>query len=125
MNTPTPWAHLPNAEHIDTVLEFVKTHAEHPAWDVAWNAAWNAARFAALDAARDAAQAAARDAARNAAWNAARNAARDAVFALVAWDSAGALLNRPLTDVQALAALDEPAAVLLLAYMTARENITP
>ena len=35
------WSHLPNAAHIDWVLQSVK--ADPGTWDTAWGAAWGAA----------------------------------------------------------------------------------
>ena len=60
---PPSLAHLPNAAHIDWVLQSVK--ADPGKWAAAWDAA--------------------RDAARDAAWGAAR--------ALIAWDHAGPVLH--------------------------------
>jgi hypothetical protein len=120
----TAWAHLPNAKHIDRVLVDVAAHPER--WTAAWGAtrgaAWAAARDAARDAARGAAWDAARDAARGAAWDAALGAAwdaawaeaRGAVLALVAWDHAGDLLDLPPDELEAIAKLGVPAAILLL-----------
>jgi hypothetical protein len=87
MASPTTWAHLPNAPHIDWVLRSLLAHPEQ--WDAARDAAWGAARDAARDAAWDAAWDAARDAARGAAWG----AAWGAVAALIAWDHAGTVLT--------------------------------
>jgi len=121
-NNTTAWAHLPNANYIDTILHFLK---ENTVWDAATGAAWDAARYAASDiayyAARDAiydaADDAARDAAFNAAWEAADNAAKgaayDAVRALIAWDDCGYLLDEKPEDVKKLALLGNQAAVLL------------
>jgi len=81
------WSHLPNAAHIDWVLQSVK--ADPGKWAAARDAARDAAQGAAWDAARDAAW----DAARGAAWGAARDAARDAVDAFIAWDHAGTVLT--------------------------------
>jgi hypothetical protein len=75
MASPTTWAHLPNAPHIDWVLRSLLAHPEQ------WGAARDAARGAAWDAALDAAL------------DAARGAARGAVAALIAWDHAGTVLT--------------------------------
>ena len=133
-----PWAHLPNAQHIDAVLADVKarpevwttvwdaarTAARDAAWGAAGAAAWDAARDAAQravwdaawDAARDAAWGAAWDAARDAAWratwDAARSAARDAAWgalaALIAWDSAADLLECTPDVLRTMIDLAEP-----------------
>jgi hypothetical protein len=120
-------AHLPNAAHIDWVLQSVKQNPAlwNAAWNAAlWNAAWDAAWDAARDAARDAAWDAARDAAwdvtRDAAWNAARDAAwyaawyaaRDVARALIAWDHAGPVLHMSDEAFAGALALD-PHMVLL------------
>lgn len=105
MSTPTPWAHLPNAAHIDQLLQ----HARDPQcdWSTAWGVVWDVARAAAWgvarDAARDAARVAAWEAARDASWDAARYAARGAACALVAWDDAARWLD-PATPSDALRA---------------------
>ncbi len=70
------WSHLPNAAHIDWVLQSVK---RNPAL---WSAAW--------------------DAARDAAWVAAWGAAA----ALTAWDHAGVALHMPGSDFAGAMALD-------------------
>ena len=80
----TAWSHLPNAHLIDRILSELRY--------------------------RPAARAAARAAARTAA----RAAARDAILALVAWDSVGELLEQGPEQVRVLAALGQPAAILVL-----------
>jgi hypothetical protein len=117
------WSHLPNAYHIDLVLESVKSHPE--IWDAArgaaWDAAWDAARYAALGAALGAA----RYAAWNAAWNAARGAAWNAVAALIAYDDASKYLEMTSDQLRVWAILSEdPAAVLLLPAVIAFERIS-
>ena len=131
------WAHLPNAPHIDRILEHVAQYplkwsaaqgaARGAAWstaqgaarDTAWSAAWSAARNAAWNAvrnaARNAAWSAAWNAVRNAARNAAWNAARDATDALIAWDDCAYLLDLTPETVRGIARVsDSPAAFLLL-----------
>ena len=115
------WAHLPNAPHIDRILEHVAQYplkwsaaqgaARGAAWSTARNAAWNAVRNAARNAAWSAAWNAVRNAARNAAWN----AARDATDALIAWDDCAYLLDLTPETVRGIARVsDSPAAFLLL-----------
>jgi hypothetical protein len=114
------WSHLPNAHHIDRVLESAKSHPE--IWDAAWNAAWSAARDAAWSAAWDAA----RDAALNAAWSAAWDAAaaRGATAALIAYDDASKYIEMPSDHLRVWSILSEdPAAVLLLPAVIAFERI--
>jgi hypothetical protein len=124
------WSHLPNAHHIDRVLESEKSHPE--IWDAAMNAArdaaevvdwyaamnadWYAARIAALDADRDAAMNAARDAAWGAAWG--------AITALIAYDDASKYLEMTSDQLRVWAILSEdPPAVLLLPAVVAFERI--
>jgi len=114
----TAWAHLPNAKHIDRVLADLAEHPERwvaarsrdsatgDAWTEAWSAAWDAARDASRGASWSAAWEAVRDAASGVAW--------DAAVALIAWDHAGELLDLPPDELEAIAKLGVPAAVLLL-----------
>ena len=123
--TPTAWAHLPNAKHIDRVLADVKAHlwvwgaAWDEAYDAAYDAAYAAARDAARGAARDAARGAARDAARGAAWT----AARGACAALIAWDDSADLLDMPVDAVRLLAASGHHPAVLMLSACVALSTV--
>jgi hypothetical protein len=130
------WDHLPNAQHIDWVLATVKQHpkiwatSRHATYNVDWTAARDAARYAAWIAAG----AAAGDAAGEAAWRAVRSAARAsvaardtawiAILALIAYDDCAHLLDMPSDRLKMWAALTEqPAAVLLLSAVIARELI--
>jgi hypothetical protein len=125
------WNHLPNAHHIDRVLESVKSHPE--IWDATWDkargaasdAALSASRGAAWDAAWNAALSASRGAAWNAAWNAAMNAAWVTAAALIAYDDASKYLDMPSDQLRVWAILSEdPAAVLLLPAVVAFERIS-
>jgi len=132
----TDWSHLPNAAHIDRILDSLKANpniwadawnvtdnaARYTAWNTAWNAAWEAARNTAWNAAWEAARNAAWEAARNAAWE----AARAATLALIAYDDSTKYLDMSLDQLQMLYALtDHPAALLLqplvLAFSMERE----
>jgi len=120
------WSHLPNAAHIDRVLESVKSHPE--VWVLPRTSAWDAARDAARNAARgaawDAARIAARGAAWGSAWDAAWDAARGAILALVAYDDAAKYLVMSSDQLKTWAILSEdPAAVLLLSAVIAYEKI--
>ena len=131
-----PWAHLPNAQHIDAVLADARKRpgawdaARSAAWGAAWDAAWDAAQRAARDAAWDAAQRAARDAAWGAAQDAAQraawDAARDAIAALVTWNSSADLLECTPDVLRAMIDLAEPPvchqAALLLPSAIVRSN---
>ena len=120
--TKTPWAHLPNAKHIDAVLADARKRpgawdaARDAARDAAWGAAWGAAQRAAWDAARDAAW--------GAAWGAAWRAAWGAIAALVTWDSSADLLECTPDVLRAMIDLAEPPvchqAALLLPYAIVR-----
>ena len=131
------WSHLPNAAHIDWVISDLGDN--HNDWDAAHRgaaylaardaargAAYEAACDAALDAARNAAWWAASDAvldaARDAAYLAARDAAYHACLALVAYDHAGALFDRPLEQVRVMAYLGQPAAILMLPACRIKEK---
>ena len=129
--TPTAWSDLPNAKHIDRILDDLKKNTDrwsatrnaamNDEWADAWNAAWNAARNAARTAARDAAWNAARDAARTDEWAAAYGAARSAagtaakgaILALIAYDDCAYLLDEKPEHVQMLGLLGNQAALLL------------
>ena len=129
----TEWSHLPNAAHIDWIIQDVELNLID--WDAAWG---DAARFAARDAAWDAARGAAhraacgavwdagREAARETVWDAARDAAwfaaRDAIQALVAYDHAGALFDIPVEQVRVKAYLGQPAAILMLPACEVRDK---
>ena len=132
MTSPTAWAHLPNAAHIDKVLASLEAHPKKwdaawgtawgAAWDAAWGAAWGAARGAAWGAARGAAWDAAWDAARDAAWGATWDAAWDAAWgaawgalaALIAYDDAGRFMKLPTEQLKAMYRLDPHPMYLLL-----------
>ena len=132
------WSDLPNAVHIDRIIESVKSHTL--IWNAARDAAWGAAWYAARDTARDTAWAAARDAvrlsawgaARGAAWDAGRAAARaaarvaasDAILALIAWDDSTEFLDMTSDELEVWARLsDDPRAILLLPAVRAFERI--
>ena len=121
--TPTAWADLPNAKHIDRILADLKKNpdkwnaawnaARGTAWDAARGAAWDAAWTAAWDAVWDATRDATRSAASDAAWTAARTAARGAILALIAYDDCAYLLDEKPEHVQMLALLGNEKALLL------------
>ena len=136
------WSHLPNARHIDRVIESAESHPE--IWSASWNASWNAtmaaydaardaawvaaarsaARDATRDAAMDAAMYAARDASMNAARDASMNAAWAATAALIVYDDASKYLEMPVDQLRFWAILSEiPAAILLIPAVIAFERI--
>ena len=114
------WSHLPNAAHIDWVIQDVEPNPSD------WVAAWWAARDIARDTAYEAACGAAWFAARDTVWDAARDtvevaaldttwdAACNAALALIAYDHAGALFDIPVEQVRVQAYLGQPAAILML-----------
>jgi hypothetical protein len=145
------WSHLPNAHHIDRVIESVKENLEiwveawdafrdmasnaiwgaavaavrdaasDAAWGAASDAAWGAVRGAASDAARGAAS----DAARLAIWGAVRGAAWGPIAALIAYDDASKYLEMSSGHLRVWAILSEdPAAVLLLPAVVVFERIS-
>ena len=125
------WSHLPNAAHIDRVIESANAYPE--VWSAArrsaWSAAWEAAQSAAWLAARNAAWLAARRlawlAARDAARYAVRAAARDAIVAFIAYDDAAKYLSMTSDQLKAWAILsDDPASILLLPAVIAYERIS-
>ena len=129
------WSHLPNARHIDWVLESVKQHpkiwasaAREATWEVVWEVAlevaWDAARGVTYAAARGAAWAASWAAALEAARGAARDASWAAILALIGYDDCANLFDMPGEQLKTWALLTEkPAAVLLLPAVIARERI--
>jgi len=131
------WSYLPNATHIEWVLDTLKKNpkvwstAWSTAWAAAWGDAWDAARAAAWDAARAAAWGDAwGDAwdavcsARGDSWDTALEAARGASAALIAWDESSELLTMPITHVERLVKLEMPAAILLLPAVIVKHNLT-
>jgi hypothetical protein len=118
------WNHLPNAHHIDRVLESAKSHLE--IWSTPWDAVRNrdAAHNEAWYAATDAAWDVARNADRGVATVAARGAMYDAVKALIAYDDASKYLDMPVDQLRVWAILsEEPAAILLIPAVIAFERI--
>ena len=131
--TTKEWSHLPNAEHIDWVLETLEKDpkvwraslfsAEHGALDVfrsmlgaagltVWGNSWDSlAVKAALDAAG------------GVAWGDARGAMWGAIAALVAWDDSSRLLDMSVEEVVTLARTGNQAAVLLLPAVIVKHKL--
>jgi len=121
------WSHLPNAAHIDRVIESSNSYPE--VWNVAYDSAYTAARYAAHAAAYDSAWSAAQASARSAAWGAARDVARGAfwgaVLAFIAYDDAANYLDMTSDQLKVWAILsDDPASILLLPVVIAHERIS-
>ena len=114
------WDHLPNAAHIDRVLEAAKEN------HYLWEATWKATR-APLQITRDREAAAASSAecvivdnqerydAWTAAWNVAQDVlAWDALLALCAYDDCAYMLDSDPGELAILAVFGNPGAILLL-----------
>ena len=117
------WAHLPNAHHIDWVIESIRrnlgtwstsfldrtwfTAVRNDAVNAAYDEEWNQDRNLAWDAALDAAQ--------DAIW--------DAILALIAYDDCDQYLQMSYEQLLAWATLSEkPQAVLLLPLKWIQEH---
>jgi len=123
------WSHLPNAKHIDWVLETLEKDSEM--WEVAWDDKW---RFA-WDAAENAAQNASLSSLKTAEWRAAWRAGWDAVegdewrsvwgsiAALIAWDDSAELLDMSVEEVKGLVKESNHAAVLLLPAVIVKHEL--
>ena len=97
------WDDLPNAKHIDRVLESVKTHPNQ--WTEARDEVNDAVWYAALDVARD--------------------AAAGAILALIAYDDCAHFLEMTSDELKVWSKLSEnPAAILLLPTIIAFEMIS-
>jgi hypothetical protein len=140
----TAWSHLPNALHIDAVIANLGSFSirsmptEHVVQKVAQNAAWRAAQDGVQEVSQDAAWCAARRAVYSAlvltvtgdvAWNAALDvawdAAQDVIIALIAYDHSAQYLTMTADELAVWSKLStEPAAILLLPYVTLMEPAT-
>ena len=95
------WSNLPNARHIDWVIQSLKDNPDewNRAWDLVRDRSWIAARGRAYNAARDAGKAAACASAHDAArydaarYDAAWDLARGAILALIAYDDCNQYLQ--------------------------------
>ena len=117
------WSNLPNAKHIDWVIQSVKDNPRE------WNRAWDLVRDRSWIAARDRAYDAARGAVRGAAWDAVRGAVHYAVWtsvlALVAYDDSVKYLSMTYEELKVWATIsEEPASILLLPMVKAKELIS-
>jgi hypothetical protein len=136
------WSHLPNAKHIDCIIESLKSRPEiwrascnetrnithNAVWDAARSTAWITASTAARDTIWNTACVVAYRAANvsvlNSDWDAAWNAARDAIIALVAYDDCKKYLTMPSEQLKTWAFLSEdPAAILLIPAVITYEQI--
>jgi len=117
----TAWSHLPNASHIDSVIELAKSYPK--VWDNAWGsdmsvAAWETVCAAAWVMVRYAAKVAECNEALNEAWDSgvyeSWNAITGAILALIAYDDCAQLLHSDPKEVEVLAKLGSIPAILLL-----------
>jgi hypothetical protein len=120
----TAWAHLPNAKHIDRILADEAAHPER--WSAVGTAFqtpdWFVARHAAVAAARTAAKDAGRADALSRTYEVLNScmdvdpwiAVWGAALALISWDHAGELLDLPPDELEAIAKLGVPAAVMVV-----------
>jgi len=119
-NPMSEWSHLPNAALINWVISDLWKNPDD--WVAAYNYALDAARSAAYDVAQNYAC----SAGRLDAWNATcvydSLLVRQACRTLIAYDHAGALFDMPIEQVEVLAYLGQPAAVLLLPACRVREK---
>jgi hypothetical protein len=130
--TTKAWSHLPNAEHIDWVLE---TLGKNPkVWDAARYKKWVAARSLACDVAFGALWRAARsdewaaalgavDAVRYAPRYATTATAWGAIEALIAWDDSSKLLDMSVKKVTKLSKEGNNSAVLLLPAVIVKNKL--
>jgi hypothetical protein len=127
----TAWAGLPNARYIDWVIESMTQYPDlwlapagrskdaltHTAYHAAWEAAWARAWAVASDDEVSTAKAAVWVLATGCSWCSARQAvmggALDTLLALLAYDRCGYLIESDPGEVEFLAALGDPGALLL------------
>ena len=110
--TTTPWAHLPNAVHIDRVIAIanVSPHCRAVGWDKGWSVAqekaWNIAWWLAQEEGKWDTM---RDKQQSLEWG-----ARQAMLALCVYDECAYMLDSDPGELAILAAFGDPRAVLLL-----------
>jgi len=128
------WKDLPNASHIDWVLESLKTHRQlwHDIYNKAWHQAFSQAWSQAYGQARDRAREEAWYQARDQAWGQARrqtgyqayNQASGACIALIAYDDCNKYLSMTSSELEVWARISEdPRAVLLLSMVQVKEKL--
>jgi hypothetical protein len=126
----TAWSHLPNAVHINQVLATLLAYPDrigvlpekvNPAIDAVWDNIyersrddiWNAVKKEAL-----------RNSAGDVVWGSQWNAARQAILTLVAYDQCARYLTMTADQLRVWGTLsDDPAAILLVPYVTFLEEI--
>ena len=120
MTTTTPWAHLPNAVHIDRVVASAKADPDH--WNAAesekWAVAWNATRdllkeqgrYDEWSTASSAVWLARQQRSSAASWS----SVREALLALVAYDDCAYMLDSDPGELAILAKFGDRRAIMLL-----------
>ena len=123
------WSNLPNAKHIDWVLDSLKSNID--IWNQAWNQAYDQARIQAWKQARNQVRVQARDQARDQAWNQAWEQARNQAYdqasgvllALIAYDDCDQYLCMTYNELKTWALVSEkPQAILLLSMVYVKEQ---
>ena len=115
--TTTPWAHLPNAVHIDRVIASAKANPDQ------WEAVRPRVRPAAWAVAQQVVRVQVRYAAWDAAWWAAWYFAQYAILALVAYDDCAYMLDSDPGELAILAAFGDHRAILLLSACKAFHSL--
>ena len=112
------WSNLPNAKHIDWVLDSLKSNID--IWNQAWNQANDQARYQAWNQAWNQAY----DQARVQAWNQAWNQVYGVLLALIAYDDCDQYLAMTFDELKTWALVSEkPQAILLLPMVYVKEQI--
>jgi len=116
--TQTKWSHLPNAKHIDWVLNSLKAYSGK------WDASWVPIKTTVREAAYVATVQKGNDAIWHAVWDetfyqvsiyhAAKYAAMNSVAALIAWDDCGYMIGSEVGELKIIAKLGDQKAILLL-----------
>ena len=116
MTTTTPWAHLPNAVHIDRVIASAKANPDH--WEEVRarvrNASWVVVRKAVIAQRRVEVWIEARNAVRTEVQYITWVPVRDVLLALCAYDDCAYMLESDPGELAILAKFGDPRAVLLL-----------
>ena len=119
------WSHLPNAKHIDWVLETLEKDPEM--WDIAWDDKWDAAENAAKNASWSSLRSVSWRAAWSVAWDAVCGdewrAVWGSIAALIAWDDSSKLLDMSVKKVTKLAKAGDHAAVLMLPAVIVKNKL--
>ena len=128
------WSNLPNAKHIDWVLDSLKSNidiwnqawnqandqARYQAWNQAWNQAYDQARVKAYNQARDQSRGQAYEQASDQAWN----QVYGVLLALIAYDDCDQYLSMTFDELKTWALISENSqAILLLPMKYVKEKL--